>query len=90
MHYEGGANMKNFKTKASRLARIFNKGREQWKMKASLRNNIIRGLKIKIRDLLESRDRWKAKSKELEAKLCQATKELEKQKKEEASKKKTI
>ncbi len=56
-------NRTNFKSSYARLARLFKKSRDKWKDKAIERHKEIRALEVKIRDLEESRARWKAQAK---------------------------
>ena len=51
--------MPSFKSSYARLARIFEQSRDKWRDKAIERNNRIRALEIKVRDLEKSRERWK-------------------------------
>ena len=51
-----------FKSSYSRLARIFEKSRDQWREKAIKRREEKRLLELKIRDLEISRDKWKKKA----------------------------
>lgn len=48
--------MQEFKSPVSRLARLFQKGRDSWKEKALDRQQKIRALEIKVRDLSLSRE----------------------------------
>ena len=73
--------MPEFKTPVSRRARLFRKGRDRWKQKALDRQQKIRALEIKIRDLSSSRQNWKQRA--LEAEL-----QLKKQKNGEINEKK--
>lgn len=57
--------MTEYKSSPSRLKRLFEKSREGWKAKALERQERLRGNGVKIRDLSESRDKWKEKAKEL-------------------------
>jgi hypothetical protein len=63
--------MEEFKSPVDRLARLFRKGRDNWREKAIERHEEIRGLKIKIRDLTESRENWKKRALAAELKLKQ-------------------
>ena len=73
--------MQEFKSPVSRQARLFRKGRALWKQKALDRQQKIRALEIKIRDLSSSRQNWKQRA--LEAEL-----QLKKQKDGETTEKK--
>ena len=48
---------------------FFKSSRDSWKQKHKEKQNIIRYLKIKIRDLSNSRNYWKEKAKSLELEL---------------------
>lgn len=63
--------MQEFKSPASRLVRLFKKGRDNWREKALERQQEIRGLEIKVRDLSESRENWKKRAIEAELQLKQ-------------------
>ena len=54
--------MQEFKSPVSRLARLFQKGRDKWKEKALDRQQKIRALEIKVRDLSVSRENWKQRA----------------------------
>ena len=51
-----------FKSSYSRLARLFEKSRDEWRAKAIARRQEIRLLELKIRDLETSRAKWKEKA----------------------------
>ena len=54
--------MQEFKSPVSRLARLFQRGRDSWKEKALDRQQKIRALEIKVRDLSVSRENWKQRA----------------------------
>lgn len=58
--------VKIFKIATDRLARYFEKSRDAWKAKALQKQQRLRALEIKVRDLSISRDDWKKKAKEAE------------------------
>jgi hypothetical protein len=58
--------MKIFKTATNRLVRYFEKSRDAWKARALKKQQQLRDLQIKVRDLSASRDYWKKKAKEAE------------------------
>jgi hypothetical protein len=58
--------MKIFKTATNRLVRYFEKSRDAWKARALKKQQQLRDLEIKVRDLSASRDYWKKKAKEAE------------------------
>lgn len=43
----------------ARQARLFRQGRERWKRRCTAKQNEIRALRVRIRDLEVSRARWK-------------------------------
>jgi hypothetical protein len=57
------------------LVRLFRKSREKWKARALERQQRIRALEVKVRDLEESRARWKAKAQAAEARGQKAASE---------------
>ena len=61
--------MQEFKSPVSRLARLFQKGRDNWKEKALEKQKKIRALEIKVRDLSASREQWKKRAIAAELKL---------------------
>ena len=61
--------MQEFKSPVSRLARLFQKGRDSWKEKALEKQKKVRALEIKIRDLSDSREHWKNRALAAESKL---------------------
>lgn len=54
--------MQEFKSPVSRLARLFQKGRDRWKEKALNRQKKLRAYLIKVRDLSASREHWKQRA----------------------------
>jgi hypothetical protein len=61
--------MQEFKSPVIRLARLFKKGRDNWKKKALEKQALVRNLEIKVRDLTNSREKWKARALAAEKKL---------------------
>ena len=61
--------MQEFKSPSSRLAKLFYKGRDNWKQRALEKQKKLRALEIKVRDLSASRDYWKNRAKIAEEKL---------------------
>ena len=61
--------MQEFKSPSSRLAKLFHKGRDNWKQRALEKQKKLRALEIKLRDLSTSRDYWKNRAKIAEEKL---------------------
>lgn len=80
--------MQEFKSSVSRLARLFQKGRDRWKEKALDRQKKIRALEIKVRDLSVSRENWKqrALAAELQLKKQEDGETSEKKKKSKSRK----
>lgn len=54
--------MQEFNSPVTRLARLFQKGRDNWKEKALEKQALVRNLEIKVRDLSNSRENWKARA----------------------------
>ena len=73
--------MEGFKSSESRLVRLFQKGREQWRKRAAEKQKKMRGMEIKIRDLSTSRDLWKSKALSAQQQKEQLEQELENLKK---------
>lgn len=69
----------------SRLARYFKSSRDNWKNKALEKQDKLRGLEQKIRDLEKSREQWKDKAKKAEKKVKELEREREKRKKTDKS-----
>jgi hypothetical protein len=61
--------MQEFKSPVSRLARLFQKGRDNWREKALEKQTKMRSLEIKVRDVSNSRENWKARALAAEKKL---------------------
>ena len=82
--------MQDFKSPVGRLARLFKKARDNWKQKALDRQQKIRALEIKVRDLSVSRKNWKQRALEAELQLKkQNNGEINEKKKKLKSKKHT-
>ena len=62
---------KVYKSPVRKLARFFEKSRDQWKTKCRKAKKTIKYLKNRVRFLEESRDRWKSRAQELEARVEQ-------------------
>ena len=67
--------MRGYKSSAGRLARLFKRSRGAWKEKALERQKRIRALWVRVRDLIQSREQWKAKAKSLQRELEQLKEE---------------
>jgi hypothetical protein len=63
---------KEYKSSVRKLARFFEKSRDQWKAKCREAKRMIRLLKSRIRFLEKSRERWRQKAREMEQKLTEA------------------
>lgn len=61
--------MKEYKSQAKRLVRLFRKSRENWKETALSRQKKLRSLEIKVRDLSLSRGNWKQRAMTAEKEL---------------------
>ncbi len=73
--------MKGYKSSETRLVYLFKDGREKWKERALSKQQKLRAMEIKVRDLTLSRDKWKEKTLELEASLKEKQEEIEELKK---------
>ena len=62
---------KVYKSPVRKLARFFEKSRDQWKAKCHEAKATIKYLKKHVRFLEESRERWKSRAQELEARVKQ-------------------
>jgi hypothetical protein len=51
---------REFKSTPARLARVFRRSRDTWKRRAADKQRALKKLRITVRDLGDSRDRWKA------------------------------
>jgi len=63
---------KEYKSPVRKLARFFEKSRDQWKAKCQEAKGMIRLLKSRVRFLEESRDRWRQRAKEMKQALAAA------------------
>ena len=61
--------LKEFLSSPRKLATVFRKGRDAWKDRAQEQQHRAKALDGKVRDLVRSRDRWKAESKKLKQQL---------------------
>ncbi|BDA70284.1 hypothetical protein CAL7716_044500 [Calothrix sp. PCC 7716] len=74
--------MNEFKSPVSRLVRLFKRSRDNWKEKALDKQERLRALEIKVRDLSLSRENWKKRAMEAEKELrSKATQSVDGQKK---------
>ena len=62
---------KVYRSPVRKLARFFEKSRDQWKAKCREAKAAIKRLKSRVRFLEESRARWKSRVQELEAQVEQ-------------------
>ena len=62
---------KVYKSPVRKLARFFEKSRDQWKAKCREAKRTIKYLKNRVRFLEENRDRWKGRAEELEVRVKQ-------------------
>lgn len=68
---------KEYKSPVKKLAKFFEKSRDQWKAKCKEAKAKIKYLNNKVRDLEKSREKWKQKSKQGEVELKKLKNELE-------------
>jgi hypothetical protein len=68
-----------FKSSPARLARLFRHSRDAWKQRAADKQRALKKMRITVRDLAASRDRWRevahqqaAQLADLRAQLAQA------------------
>jgi hypothetical protein len=74
--------MNEFKSPVSRLVRLFRQSRDNWKEKALDKQERLRALEIKVRDLSLSRENWKKRAMSAEEQLrSKATQSVNGQKK---------
>jgi hypothetical protein len=52
-------NLSSYRCPPARLARLFHRSRNLWKQRAAVKQDEIRYLRVKVRDLTVSRDFWK-------------------------------
>ena len=64
MNKDSETRFSDFKTPVTKLARQFEVSRNQWKEKALRRAEKIKVLEMRVRELSESRDRWKQRAKD--------------------------
>jgi chromosome segregation ATPase len=62
---------KVYKSPVRKLARFFEKSRDQWKAKCREAKKTIKHLENRVRFLEESRARWKSRAQELETRVKQ-------------------
>lgn len=68
---------KEYKSSSRKLAKFFEKSRDQWKAKCKESKTKVKYLNNRVRDLERSRQKWKQKAKELETELKKLKAELE-------------
>jgi predicted RNase H-like nuclease (RuvC/YqgF family) len=62
---------KVYKSPVRKLARFFERSRDQWKAKCRKAKETIKCLKNRVRFLEESKERWKNEAQELDARVKQ-------------------
>lgn len=70
-------NKKEYKSSSRKLAKFFEKSRDQWKTKCRESKIKVKYLNNRVRDLEKSRQKWKQKAKKLETELKKLEAELE-------------
>jgi hypothetical protein len=68
--------MSEYKSKTSRLARLFKGSRDNWKNRSNNKQKKIRALETKVRDISRSRSHWKQKAKEAKQELAELKEQL--------------
>ena len=61
--------LKELRSSPRKLATVFRKGRDAWKVRAQEQQQRAKALDGKVRDLVRSRDRWKTEAKKLKLQL---------------------
>lgn len=64
MNKDSESKISEFKTPITKLAKQFEVSRNQWKVKALRRAERIKVLEMRVKELSESRDRWKQRAKD--------------------------
>jgi len=77
--------MNEYKSSASRLARLFKRSRDNWKERAKAKQKKARALETKVRDLNRSRSQWKEKAKQAQHELAQLKEQLAKDEEKKAA-----
>jgi hypothetical protein len=68
--------MSEYKSKASRLARLFKRSRDNWKNRSENKQKKIKALETKVRDISRSRSQWKKKAKQAQQELVELKEQL--------------
>lgn len=68
--------MNEYKSPASRLARLFKRSRDSWKERSKAKQKKIRALETKVRDISRSQSHWKEKAKQAKQELAELKKQL--------------
>jgi hypothetical protein len=73
-----GMEAMQYKSSSARQARLFYHSRELWRQRAAAKQQEIRALRVKVRDLTDSRAHWKERAgqlaeqmEQLQARSCQ-------------------
>jgi hypothetical protein len=61
---------KEFQCPPARLARLFRKSRDAWKQRAADKQRSLKKMRITVRDLSASRDRWREVARQQAAQLA--------------------
>jgi len=75
--------MNEYKSEASRLARLFKRSRDNWKKRSNSKQKKIRALETKVRDISRSRSSWKEKAKQAQQELAELKKQMAAEKADE-------
>jgi hypothetical protein len=54
--------LSSYRSSPARLVRLFRASRDLWKQRAAAKQEQIRSLRVKVRDLAASRDYWKERA----------------------------
>ena len=65
-----------FKCPPARLARLFRHSRDAWKRRAADKQRALKKMRITVRDLTASRDRWRARARRQATQLARLQDQL--------------
>lgn len=73
----GPTSTQQYRSRARALAGFFKKSRDAWKRKYMQLKAELKRAKVRVRDVLKSREKWRARAEEAEAKLSELQAEVE-------------
>ena len=74
---EGGTSTRHYRSPARALAWFFKKSRDGWKKKYMALKAELKRTKVRVRDVVRSREKWRARAEQAEAKLAEMQAEVE-------------